>query len=176
MILYPPVEFDESEWLVLITLAGLLFAYYKLPRIFPLPITITIWFFFILMERIYDKILGTPTNFDFYDSMDTGKYDLFDFIMLSFNFPLYGYLFCYFYARLSIRGKWNVLYVLGWSVISTLSELLSAAMHVYNYKNGWNIFHSFLCYLTIFPIAIVFYRVMVSLYDKMQESASASPG
>ncbi|MGM0838572.1 MAG: hypothetical protein ACQEV7_20760 [Bacillota bacterium] len=97
-----PKNFDENEWFFIISLVLFIFGYLLLPKKFNSSITILLFLFGPAVARVADKILASPKT-NFYDVVDTGKYELFDVI----SYPLYSfssYFFIYIYSHFQLRA------------------------------------------------------------------------
>jgi hypothetical protein len=105
-----------------------------------------------------DYILATDYPFDFYDALDTPKFDLFDFIMSNINYGLMGYLFIHFYDKWQVIGVKRILYIFFWLALSLSLELVAVKLHVIKYKE-WNLGLSLIAYLIIFSLYIGFLKV-----------------
>ncbi len=167
MIFEMPLKFDLDEWYVLGSLALLLTFVLLLPKRFPPVISLIVFLWSPSIGMISDYILGTEYPFNFYDTMDTKKYDLFDFILYAINYSLYGYLFLYFYDKYQF-AKWRyVLYILSWATTSVIFEGISTLLGVYKYNN-WNLAWSFVVYLIVLPLHTIVLKTSKSAYDRTQ--------
>jgi hypothetical protein len=81
--------------------------------------------FNVFLAITVDFILAANYPYNFYDALDTAKFDFFDFIMDMVNYTLFGYVFMYFYDKLILSGILRVLYFLSWIGISILFEWTS---------------------------------------------------
>jgi hypothetical protein len=166
LILIPPVTFDENEWYVLIGMIVLLTSFLLLPRHFPPALTLVILLFSSNLGITVDYILATDNAFNFYDALDTDKFDLFDFIMTNINYGLIGYLFIYFYDKWQQKQKNRILFTLVWIILSVLMEFIGTKLHVYKYIN-WNISLSFVAYIFIFSFYILFLKIGKIAYSQI---------
>jgi len=69
-----PISFDHNEWFVLISFVINFVLVFLLPRRFPRSVVILIFLFSAVVARLCDHLLAGP-SFDFYNLMDTGKYE-----------------------------------------------------------------------------------------------------
>lgn len=171
MIFSSHFKFDENEWFVIVGLVVLFFIFIFNCKHFPPAFTFVILLFTACLGITTDYILATDYPYDFYDAMDTTKYDLFDFIMSNINYGLYGYLSIYFYDKWRIKGgKW-VSYILMWLALSLLLEIISVKLHVIKY-NDWNLGLSVIAYLVIFSTYLLMLKVGKRAMQQYQASNS----
>lgn len=156
MIYTLPKQFDANEWYCLGAILILLILCFLLPRYLSSVMVFLVMLFHSWMARTVDNILATDYPFNFYDTMDTTSYDLFDFIIWTINYPLFGYLFINFYDKWKEKGFRTVSYILVWSVASLLLEWGSVLVGVFQYNN-WSLRLSFISYLLIFTLSLTVY-------------------
>ncbi|WP_139488534.1 hypothetical protein [Brevibacillus dissolubilis] len=154
MIMPLPVKFDGNEMFTLAVFLFLLGLFIYLPRRFFPALLIHLLLFNSFFGRSVDIVLAIPP-FNIYDSFDTGKNDLFDFINYNGIYPLYGYMFFHFYDRFNRLRDWA--HVLIWAVFSTTAEWVSVQFGVFTYIK-WHILWSFLVYVVVYIIDILFYK------------------
>lgn len=159
-----PRKFDQNEWVVIACLIFLILILKILPKRFPLSITILILAFSIAVSRVVDHLIAGP-SIDFYDVMDTGKYELFDFLCY-IPYALFAYIFVYLYDKWNIKGIGIMLYILGFSLFGVAFEWLAATpyIHFFNYKK-WNMLYSLGIYLFIQPCTLLFYRYIKNVWQ-----------
>lgn len=75
-----PVQFDQNEWFVIIALIISYSIIIYLPKKIPFSIFVLISVYALVIARMYDHTIESPTV-DYYDIMDTTKYDLFDLLL-----------------------------------------------------------------------------------------------
>jgi hypothetical protein len=158
MIFDTPIKFDENELWVLFGFVVLLAIFIYIPRQFPPALTFIILLFTANLGITVDFILAPKYPFNFYDALDTPKYDLFDFIMDTLNYSIYGYLFIHFYDRWHVKGIFHILYLFLWLILSLLLEIFSVKLNVFKYIH-WNFAYSSLSYLIIFILYILFLKL-----------------
>ncbi|UFJ39905.1 hypothetical protein LOK74_17895 [Brevibacillus humidisoli] len=93
--MYPfPEKFDASEWMVIcgVLILGSLFL--VLPKRFPTTATIVMLILSAFTARLADSIF---LPYDLCDAMDTATHSLFDLILYTVGYPLYGYFAFYLY-------------------------------------------------------------------------------
>ncbi|MBD1380714.1 hypothetical protein [Metabacillus arenae] len=160
-----PVHFDENEWFILIVLSLLVVVFWLMPRKMPISLSILIMLFFAFLGRIADFVLAFEYPLNFYDTMDTKNYDLFDFITYSIIYPLYGYFFADLYYRWNLKGLYRIYYIIGWIFLSLFFEHIASLLNVFHY-NRWNMFSSFLAYIVTFLIVIFFLEQIKKWYNR----------
>ncbi|WP_018664024.1 hypothetical protein [Heyndrickxia acidiproducens] len=149
-----PKQFDQNELFVLGVLLVLIVALHLLPKNVSRLAGFTNGMFFAAVSNFADEILGVMYPINFYDTLDSTNYELFDIIMFIFGYTLYGYVFiCLLKLSLShlTTTFLKVLYLLAWSCASTVFEGISDLFGVFHYLKGWNLLHSFLAYCLVFP-------------------------
>jgi hypothetical protein len=165
-----PVVLDANEWLVFIVTIILLFIFIRLPKRFPTVLTFVLLVFNSFLGTTVDYILAVNYPFNFYDTFDTPQLDVMDCVLYSVVYPLYGYLFMYFYDKWPLSGIRRVLYMVTWVIASVAFEWAAMHMHVFTYRN-WKLYESTICYLLIFPINVLFLKI--SLYGMNQIQSTA---
>lgn len=169
MIFGIPNKFDENELWVLLGFVVLSFLFLKLPRHFPPALTFVLMLFNANLSIGIDFILAPEFPFNFYDALDTHQYDIFDFIMDSINYTLYGYLFMYIYDKWKLQGIWKFLLIIGWIGVSLLLEWISLKLHVFAYLH-WNLGFSAIAYCFIFISYIIFLKIGKMAYYRFETS------
>jgi hypothetical protein len=156
MILYFPEKFDENEWTILIALVANILIFLFLPKKLPKEITPLIVLLSISFPKIMDHSMGVKP-YNLYDLTDTNKYELFD-LLLYGVYPAFGYLFVYFIDY--VKRFMLVLYMIGWSLFSTLFEWIFVKLHVFNYT-GWRVVYSLPIYLVVLSLTFLFYHFLM---------------
>ncbi|WP_253905472.1 hypothetical protein [Bacillus sp. THAF10] len=108
---------------------------------------------------IFDHTISIPP-FDFYDVNDSTYFELFDFISY-LQYGPYGYLFFYFHSLLKVKGYYNLLYIIVWSLIAMLTEGLAAYFGVFHYKKGYIFMYSFPFYFYVQSITLALYMFIM---------------
>ena len=157
-----PVSFDHNEWFVLISFVINFVLVFLLPRRFPRSVVILIFLFSAVVARLCDHLLAGP-NFDFYNLMDTGEYDLFDMFTYFLYMP-FAYFFVYYYDKWKLKGYSILVYVVATALAGTAYELLTVYFDVFNY-NEWKIYYSFAVYLIIQPLTLLFFEFLKKNYS-----------
>ncbi|MBM7570838.1 hypothetical protein [Aquibacillus albus] len=160
-----PVQFDKNEWFVLIGLVIFYTAVFVLPKRFPLSISILVMLFTLTIARISDHLLST-SDINFYNVMDSGKYELFDVFVYILYGP-FGYFLAYFYDKWKLKGMMIQLYVIGGTVVSSCIEFLAVHYHVFDYK-GWALPYSFCYYLVMLALTLLFFRFLQNTHPSMK--------
>lgn len=162
MIYTLPVRFDANEWFALASIVILVASCFYFQRHLPPVVIFIILLFNSWLGRVVDNILGTNYPYNFYDAMDTPNYDLFDAILWTINYPLYGYLYVNVYQPWRSRGHHAFSYILVWALLSVLLEWVSVMFGLFTYKN-WNLVLSFISYLIIFALNLMVYQIVCKL-------------
>jgi hypothetical protein len=160
-----PREFDQNEWYIILSTIALMILLIKLPKRFPGSVTVLLIMFTVSVARVTDHLLAGPHK-DFYDIMDTGKYELFD--LLSYiPYAPFGYVFIYLYDKYQLKGFHLTLYIVCCSLGGILFEKLVSTSYIefLQYKN-WNVINSLPVYLTVQPLTILFFRLVKSIHQK----------
>ena len=160
-----PRDFDQNEWYIIISAIILVLLLYKLPKRFPGSVTVLLLLFTVSVARVADHLLAGPHK-DFYDIMDTGKYELFD-LFSYIPYAPFGYLFIYFYDKYRLNGLLLALYIVCCSIGGIIVEWLVSTSYIgfLQYKN-WNEFYSLPVYLIVQPLTILFFKLVRSLHEK----------
>lgn len=166
-----PEEFDSNEWFVIISLIIATLMILLLPKKLPLSISILMILFGSTVGRLTDRFLAAP-NWDLYDIMDTGKYDLFDFLTYVL-FGLFAYLFAYLFENMNIRRLNLLFFVLICAILGTIFEYVSLYFHVFEYKS-WEINYSFNVYLVVQALTLFFYSHIKNVHKKHTLKASSN--
>ncbi|MBM7654408.1 hypothetical protein [Neobacillus cucumis] len=161
-----PEKFDENEWFIVISLILTYWLMLKLPKRFPLTITLLILFFGMSYVQVTDHIIG-GSSFNMYDINDTGKFEWFDLIGW-FIYPPFGYFFIYYFDKWSIRGLKIFWYILGWSVIAMLVEWISLKFHMFTYYS-WKLSYSYPIYLITLSIYLLSFLYIKSTFKKLKK-------
>lgn len=160
-----PREFDQNEWYIIISAIILVLLLYKLPKRFPVSVTVLLLLFTMSTARVTDHLLAGPHK-DFYDIMDTGKYELFD-LFSYIPYAPFGYLFIYLYDRFQLKGLLLVLYIIFCSIGGVLFERMVSTSFIefLQYKN-WSPYYSLPVYLTVQPMTILFFKLEKSIHER----------
>lgn len=163
VILYPPERFDINEWFTIISFVVLLTIAISLPKRFS-QLSITIFFVFtVFISQTVDSLIAVKP-FDMYDVSDSSKYEVMDIFIYYLNYPLYTYLFLYFYDKWNLKGMNRILYLSGFSLISVFFEWLADLCNVFTYK-GWNLWYSSLVYEVTFILYIFILHLTKNLLN-----------
>jgi hypothetical protein len=158
-----PQQFDENEWFIIVSIVTSFAFIYFLPRRFPTSISILTLSFSIFIARVTDELLAGP-KVDFYDVIDSGKYELFDIISYAMYAP-FAYVFVYIFDRYNLKGMKLFFYIVGFSLIGWGVEWVSAYFHVFTYKE-WKFSYSLAVYLIIQPITLLFFILIKNAHKK----------
>jgi len=140
----------------------------KLPKRFPLVITILLLIQPMFTARLFDHIIATAQimEHNLYDTMDSGKFELFDLFTYPFYSPI-GYMFVYIYDIFPIKGQWIAIYIVSWSLVSTLIEILLSKANIFVYLE-WQPYYSFIVYLIVQSLTIAFYNFIIKEYKSIE--------
>jgi hypothetical protein len=160
-----PKKFDQNEWFILLSLAVLVLLLIFLPKRFPTSITILLLAFSMAIARVIDHLLAGP-SINFYDVLDSGKYELFD-ILCYVPYAPFAYIFVYLYDYWKIKGIYTSLYVLIVSLMGIGFEWLTTTPLIDFFKyHHWNVIYSLPIYLAIQPITLLFYQLIIKFHDE----------
>lgn len=134
----------------------------KLPRRLTISLTVLVCLFAIFIASLFDHLLATSIT-DYYNIMDSGKYEFFDYLLYLLYAP-FAYLFVYLYEEWNLKGYGILLYILVWSIVGTIFEWISHLFYVFNYK-GWKIGYSFTVYLIIQPLTLLYFKFLKNNYS-----------
>jgi hypothetical protein len=152
-----------NDWFVGVFFVVSLLIVYFLPRRYPLSVFLLMALFAIAVSRVADHLLAGP-HIDLYDIMDENKVEYADL----FTYLLYApaaYVFVYIYDFLKPQGLYFTLYIAVSSIAGVGVEWVAHIFHVFAYKE-WNPFYSFVVYLIVQPLTIVFFRFVRGQYEK----------
>jgi hypothetical protein len=154
-------RFNANEWFGIIGLfIGLLFMI-KLPSRFPRKIAILFFLCGLTFGTLADHYIGTIPK-SLYDTGNTSDFDLTDVPSLLMYGP-FSYLFFYIYDFIKIKTNFIPIYILFWSLASSLFEWLGGLAGLFHYNNGYWIGISFMIYLLVHSIWIIFYHIIYKL-------------
>jgi hypothetical protein len=152
-----PERFDWNEWYVLASLVFTTILFFALPKRMPSVMAAFACVFNSLLGTTTDMLIAVEYPFNYYDTMDTGTYDLFDFFIYNINYSLYGYLSWYAYAYCMQKGWRLAIFILAWSAVTVFFEWIAVEIHVFTYRR-WNIGLSMLTYLFVFYLNVLLYK------------------
>jgi hypothetical protein len=153
-------QFNTNDFFILSAIVILYFIIYLLPKLFLKKSTSFLLIFYgITVATIFDNSIGAHV-FDYYDIMDGKKYTIMDVVAYLVYGP-FGYFFIYLYEKYKIKGHWILIYVLTWTIVSLLFELLNVHLGVFTYKNGYKWYFSIPIYLYVQLILLYLYKFMI---------------
>ncbi|OZM58157.1 hypothetical protein CIB95_00845 [Lottiidibacillus patelloidae] len=158
-----PQQFDQNEWFIIISIILSYTFIYFLPHRFPTSISILVMFFSVFVARVVDELLAGP-KVDFYDVIDSGKYELFDIISYMMYAP-FAYLLVYFFDKFQLRGLLLFFYIVAFSLFGWGFEWISEHFHLFTY-NEWKFSYSLAVYLIIQPITLLFFILISNSHKK----------
>lgn len=163
-----PRDFDQNEWLIIACVAFLIFLLYKLPKRFPTSVTVLLLLFTLTVSRVVDHTIAGP-DINFYDIMDSGKFEFFD-IFCYITYAPFGYIFVYVYDKYKFRGTRLFIFIIAWSISSIIFEMFTASSYINFFKyHNWKPIYSFPIYLVVQPFTLLFLHLIQFLYkDSIQ--------
>ncbi|MFD2673224.1 hypothetical protein [Marinicrinis sediminis] len=163
-------QFDQNEWSILIGLiAGYLLIFLLPHRIPARYVVLSLLWGFCAVILINFTIGGGLL--DYFVVNDSDRYEWFD-LMTYFMFAPFSYLFIYFYDAWNIQKQTFFLYVLGWTVLSMVTQIFSTYMGMTHYQNGYKESYNVLSFLIIQTITGLYYMYLKQL-DAQGASRSA---
>jgi hypothetical protein len=169
----PPVRFDANEWVVLFTMVALPLVMYMMPKRLSVTTAITVMLYNVVLSLTTDMFAGSSFPWDFYDTMDTSHYELFDLFIYLIPYPVYGYFFAWGLSYWREKEHSPIGFVLLWATLTTLLEWISSKFHVYIYKEGWGIGDSAVFYLVYFSLEAWFvYYLFTHNHDASPEGTA----
>jgi hypothetical protein len=158
-----PKEFDQNEWFIIIHFIVLVLILIYLPKRFPTSITILILAFSIAIARVVDHLLAGP-DINFYDVMDSGKYELFD-LFCYVPYAPFAYIFIYIYDKWELNGIKLSVFITITSLFGILFEWITTASFInFFHYHSWKISYSLPVYLIIQPITLLFFTYIKKLH------------
>lgn len=152
-----PKEFDQNEWIIILSMLALVLLLIFLPKRFPTSITVLILAFSMGFARITDHLLAGP-HINFYDVMDSGKYELFD-LFCYVPYAPFAYLYVYLYDKWNIKGPFISLFIVIFSLIGIGFEWFTTLSFIQFFKyQNWKISYSFPIYLIVQPLTLVLFN------------------
>lgn len=138
-----PSKFDENEIYLLILGVPLMIVFVNLlPKRFHYSTSTVIFLLNISLGIAVDHILAGPP-LDFYDVLDTEKFELFDLVLYLFVYGPFTYIVVYIYYKWFFHKSnlKKLLFLITLTILSLGLEIISAKLHVYVYK-GWHVYYS----------------------------------
>jgi hypothetical protein len=152
--------FNLNEWIVIILLIiGIALVWRCRKRFSVIDLLIYVLYSVFVSIQLDHAISIEP--FDYYDVHDSSSYQLIDFLTYLMYGP-FGFFYIYIYDYFKIKFAYAPIYILLWSIVSVITELLFNNVGVFHYKNGYKIYYSFLIYLIIFSIFIFLYNFLTN--------------
>jgi hypothetical protein len=164
--------FNSNEWFIIVSLLAGYGLIFLLPKRFPFPLTILFLVIGINSGILFDHTISIPP-FDFYDVNDSSYFELFDFFSY-LQYGPYSYLFCYLHSHLKIKGYFNMLYIVVWSIIAMFLEGIATHLGVFHYKNGYTFIYSFPFYFYTQSFTLVLYLYSMKIISIPQKYPPAN--
>jgi hypothetical protein len=152
-------KLGANEWFILSINVINLIVFFKLPKKFPVSITILIFLFGLTMAKTANFIFGIPPYNLYEINNTTDELDLID-LLLSAIYPPFSYYFLYIYTNWKFKGISLFLYIVIAAVLSVGFEYVAILANVFQYK-GWKLFYSFPVYLISLSLALLFFRLLI---------------
>ncbi|MBL0387836.1 hypothetical protein JJB07_14440 [Tumebacillus sp. ITR2] len=149
-------KWDGNEWFLVCGVVLVYLALWLIPKRLPSSTTLLLCTWAFTVSKFYDFTFGGGL-FDYYDVNDSPRYCIMDLASYFFYAP-FGYFFIYLYELWKIRGRWTVLYIVGWSFVGVGIEWIMDCFHVIVYKNGYLLPFSFCIYLASQSLTLLFYH------------------
>ncbi|TCP31522.1 hypothetical protein EV207_1029 [Scopulibacillus darangshiensis] len=154
------IPYHSNVWFILITIVVMYTLQLLLPKRFALFQSVLFTLAGITFVIIFDNTICVPP-FDYYDINKYSSFELMDFLAYAMYGPI-SYLYIYFYDKFQVKGYYNLIYILLWTVLAILAEYVAVVMGVYHYKHGYTILFSIPVYLFVQSLNTVLYHVVVS--------------
>ncbi|MFD1359323.1 hypothetical protein ACFQ4X_15480 [Fictibacillus halophilus] len=150
-----PEVFNSNEWFIILVCIFLIIVATVLKRKISYSQIAVIFTLNFFLAASLDHILAGPP-YDLYDIMDIPDFEVFDFAIYIFIYPLSGYLFVYVFEISDKKGFPAFFYLLVSSLITLGLEWISNQFHVFKH-NEWTYFHSFAAYFFVYSVNLGVY-------------------
>lgn len=162
-----PELFDKNEWFIIISLLVTIPPVKWLPIRFPLSITLLLLLFPVTVSRVVDKVISAP-GLDFYDVVDTGKFEFFDLIAYILYAP-FGYFFIYIYDYYRWSRYKLAAYILFSSLLGWGYEAVCVYFDVFEYK-AYESPYSFPVYLISQSLTLLFFHYIFTAHKDLKSN------
>ncbi|AYV68957.1 hypothetical protein C2I06_20045 [Niallia circulans] len=151
-------HFNLNEWSILISIFLGFLLVILLPRRFTKK-TMSIYLMCgVFFGFIFDHTLSIlPVRY--YIINDSSSFEIMDFFSHVMYAPI-SYLFFYLYDLFNIKPHFTLLYILGWALVSIAIERVCGMIGIFHYQHGYTIYYSFVIYLLVISIWVIFYRLI----------------
>jgi hypothetical protein len=157
-------QFNGNEWFIIISIIVGTLLVFLLPKRFTKKTTYVFLLVGVFNGFFFDHIFSVlPVSY--YDINDNSSFQFMDFLSHIMYAP-YSYFFFYLYDFFKIKPHFSLLYILVWSFISVGIEGLCVYVGIFHYQHGYKIYYSFVIYLLVHSIWIIFYRIIKTYGDK----------
>lgn len=158
-------SFNTNEWSIIISLLVGFLVVFILPKRFPKKTTSVYLMCGVFFGFLFDHTLSVlPVRY--YIINDSSSFELMDFLSHVMYAPI-SYLFFYLYDLFNIKPNFIILYILGWALVSVGVERVCGIIGIFHYQHGYTIYYSFVIYLLVISIWVIFYR-MIQEYGEEQ--------
>lgn len=151
-------SFDKNEIYTIVMLLLAYTAFFVIPRLLPLNITIMLLTWGFATSMLVDFTIGGGL-LDFYKINDSNRYEFTD-VLTYLQFPIFSYFFIYFYKVLNIDKKHFILFILGWTTIGLIMEKISTIMGVIHYQHGYKMHFSLVVMLLVQTTTALYYELI----------------
>lgn len=108
-----PLKLQANDWFLIVSIIISMVSYFIIRKRFTFTVRIMIWVYIIFLVQTVDFVLGVKP-YDFYDFMDSPKWELIYAISQFTLYPVLGYLFLHLYDKWGLKGLRLIGYILGW--------------------------------------------------------------
>ncbi len=151
-------QFNTNEWFILISLIVGILTVFLLPKRFTKKMTCLYFMCGVFTGFLFDHTLSVLPVI-YYVINDSSKFEFMDFLSHVMYGP-FSYLFFYLYDRFNINPRFSLLWILIWAFLSLGIEKICEMIGVFHYEHGYKIYYSFLIYLMVVSLWVLFYRLM----------------
>ncbi|WP_312094636.1 hypothetical protein [Niallia sp.] len=157
-------SFNTNEWSIVISLFIGLLLVLILPKRFTKKTASVYLMCGVFFGFFFDHTLSVlPVRY--YVINDSSSFELMDFLSHVMYAPI-SYLFFYLYDFFNIKPNFSLLYILVWGLVSVGVEKLCVTIGIFHYQHGYNFYYSFVIYLLVVSIWVLFYRLIKVYGDK----------
>jgi hypothetical protein len=157
-------HFNGNEWFIVISIFLGALLVLILPKRFSRKTTCVYLLCGMFFGFFFDHTLSAfPVSF--YRINDHSSFELMDFFSHVMYAP-FSYLFFYLYDFFNIKPKLSLLYILVWALVSVGIERLCVNIGIFHFEHGYNTYFSFVIYLLVHSLWVIFYRIMKAHGDK----------
>lgn len=157
-------DFNTNEWSIIISLIFGIVVVFLLPKRFTKKNTCLYLLCCMFFGFLHDHTLSVlPVSY--YEINDSSSFEFMDFLSHAVYAP-YSYLFFYLLNLFRIKPRFTLLYILIWAFVSVAFERLFVFLGIFHYQNGYNTYYSFLIYLFVLSLWVLFYFIIQTYGEK----------